>query len=177
MSLYCILTNLVCVFPAQILWVKQRYGDAIFTLSTGLASLVYHSDEIYESPLNTVAIRNVDIIMADLIMCHTCHMFFHFQRRWDWTISVLPIQIYAAELDVLYRFAFMILWGIVAISMALTHQDKYHMKYLVFGTLCILSELLFFMFANKIHYYWLHGTHHITAFVAQGLFLKSIKSL
>lgn len=172
MSMYIVLTNVVCLLPAKLLWSKGEWGDCLFTGLTGLASLMYHIDAIYPTILLADAIRLVDVIMADLLVFHICNYILAKKRRWDVTIALLPINIYITYIPVEVRFAIMTGYSTMAIGWVLCNMDQYTMSYMILGFLTILGEVIFFMFGNQVHYNWLHGTHHVAAFMAEWLVIK-----
>ena len=98
-SWYCILTNGVCIFPCFLLYRQSLWGDFILYLATGMASFMYHLNNLEVNFLNDVAIRNTDIILANLSVFHTVNLLclYDTPTRWNYTVACLPLVIYTAE--------------------------------------------------------------------------------
>jgi len=173
MQWYIVGTNFFFLAPAWALYKMELWGDLILTVSTGLASFIYHGEWIITNP---TAIRNVDVILADLLVTHIVHYLVNFDFRWTLTIAALPVVIYTAEVDVLYRLVGMIGYGVGTLLWVATHHNRYRIKWCLTGLFLIIGELLCFVFGNSTsNYTWLHGTHHILAFTSQLCFTKSLK--
>tara|TARA_R110000851_G_scaffold221807_3_gene374617 strand:+ start:756 stop:1286 length:531 start_codon:yes stop_codon:yes gene_type:complete len=175
MAWFCIATNTLAIVPAKILWDKDFVGDSLFTGLTGLASLLYHGNELDGWEMNQVGIRNTDIVLADLMVLHTVHLLIKSEIRWECSIVALPFVVYSAELSLLVRFCTMIAYGSVCIVWILIHKQRYDLRWVLAGILLILSELVSFFFGNKSNYVWLHGVHHVSAFLSQYCMVRSIK--
>ena len=176
MSMYfCILTNVVALLPTWILIKWGHWGDGVFTFATGLASLLYHTDEFIDWQIKTRAIRDTDIIMADMLVFHTADMFWDFENRWAITANTLPFHVYSSHLSVEFRFACMIVWASTGIIRGMWVTQRRGKIWMGAGTIIILLELLAFSLGNAEHYGWLHGLHHIAAFSAQACFVRALK--
>lgn len=170
---YIVGTNLFFIVPAVHLYRLKYWDDLILTISIGVASFIYHGNWISSNP---VAIRNVDVVLADWIVTHTAHYMLNFNRRWTFSIAALPVVIYTAEVDVIYRFIGMICYGLCTMAWVAYYHKKYLLHWNIVGGILITGELVCFAFGNKaVNYYnWLHGTHHILAFISQWCFMKSV---
>ena len=174
MSWFSIATNTLAIVPAKILWDKGFIGDSLFTGLTGLASLLYHGNELDGWKMNSVAIRNTDIVLANLIVLHTVHLVIKPDIRWECSIVALPFVVYSAEMSLLVRFSTMIAYGSMCILWIFIHKKGYDLRWVLMGIVLILSELVSFFFGNKSNYVWLHGVHHVSAFLSQYCIVKSI---
>ena len=177
MSWFCISTNAVSILPARLLWLNGMHGDSVFTAMTGLASLLYHGNELENWPMNSIAIRNTDIVLANLLVLHTVHTIVAPDRRWECSVITLPFVVYSAELSLLVRFSVMVAYGTMCIVWMIIHRNRYDMRWLALGVLLILSELFTFFFGNQSNYVWLHGLHHVSAFSSQYCMIHSIKKI
>lgn len=175
MSWYCIGTNLFSLAPAYILYNRAFMADAFFTLCTGMASFLFHGVELEGWPMMFDAIRNTDVILANLLVLHTINTILHHETRFENTICMLPVVIYGSEVDVFWRFAALCAYGGGCTMYVFTHRSYYWLRWYLAGLFVILSEIVLFTFGNQSDYVWLHGTHHITAFAAQAAFLKALK--
>ena len=174
---YCVITNCMCILPCVSLYKRELYGDCILYGSTGVVSFIYHMNKLITNFLNDTGIRNSDIILANLSVFHTVHILYFYDNalRWNYTMAWLPIVIYTSECGLDVRFGIMIAYGLTIIMYIFVQNYKYSLEWIIFGTLSIISELICFSFANKLHYVWLHGTHHILSFLSLYLFLKGIR--
>lgn len=176
MSWFCIATNIFAAVPAKILWDKGLWGESLFTSLTGLASFIYHGNKLDGWTMNEIGIRNTDIILADLLVFHTVHLLIRQDIRWECSIAILPFVIYSAELSVLIRFISMIIYGTGCAIWMISHRSQYDILWVLLGIFFILVELVCFFMGNETNYVWLHGVHHITAFISQYCMIRSIKN-
>ena len=179
-SWYCILTNATVILPSIMLYKRNMIADCLMCVWTGLASFLYHFDRLEYSFMDPVSIRNTDIIMANLLVFHTTNILClkRSPEKWNYTVFVLPMVIYTADVDLLIRVIAMISYGVVGIIYAIIHRKKEELKWIMVGSLIILAELCFFSFGNNNSYYvWLHGSHHITAFLSMASFIKTVPLL
>jgi len=175
-SWYCILTNATAILPSIMLYKRNMIADCFMCAWTGLASLLYHFDRLEYSFMNPVSIRNTDIIMANLLVFHTTNILClkRSARKWSFTVFVLPMVIYTADVDLMIRVGIMISYGIIGVIYAIIHRKKEELKWIAGGCLLIFAELCFFIFGNKNSYAWLHGSHHIAAFLSMASFIKTV---
>jgi hypothetical protein len=179
-SWYCILTNGFCIFPCFVLCRRSLWGDFVLYLTTGVASFMYHLNNLEVNFLNDVAIRNTDIILANLSVFHTVNLLclYDTPTRWNYTVACLPLVIYTAEYGLVLRFVLMITYSVLGMVYVVLHRANYVTRWVVPAVVCIVGELLFFSYGNEGgsgSYEWLHGSHHVMAFTSLYSFIKSIK--
>ena len=96
-------------------------------------------------------------------------------RRWHLTIAWLPITIYMGEISLYISIIPLIFYGSIGLIVSL--YQKKHLKWIICGyTFAILDVSLMWLGDNvyKEHYYWIHGTHHITCFSSIACMVKPI---
>lgn len=174
-QVYCVLTNLAAIVPARALYMKRMFVDAVFVGVTGLASILYHANNA--EPVSLIgdvfdhqAIRDTDVILANLLVFHTTHMLVcrnRDSRHWM-TMAMLPVTIYTNHMSLLVREVMFITYGGLGIIYAAANRRAYDARMLIFGTLSVTLDLVFFMWLGQTYeelYYWYHGTHHIFGFL------------
>ena len=174
MSWYCIGTNLLSAAPAYELITRGDYTDAIITCCTGMASFLFHGEELHDWNMKFIAIRNTDVIMANVTIILTINYLLWRNRRFEIVLWVLPALIYLAELSIFVRFLCTGVYALFCIGMVMKNRQEYIMHYFVGGCIIIAVDVTCFIYGNKLQYEWLHGTHHVCAFTSQYLFLRSI---
>ena len=173
MSWYCIGTNLLSAAPAYELITRGDYTDAIITCCTGMASFLFHGEELHDWNMKFIAIRNTDVIMANVTIILTINYLLWRNRRFEIVLWVLPALIYLAELSIFVRFLCTGVYALLCIGMVMKNRQEYIMHYFVGGCIIIAIDVICFIYGNKLQYEWLHGTHHVCAFTSQYLFLCS----
>tara|TARA_R110002074_G_scaffold134675_1_gene278851 strand:- start:149 stop:697 length:549 start_codon:yes stop_codon:yes gene_type:complete len=176
---FCVLTNFVCTVPIIICYKKQLIIDASLIAITGGASFIYHFNRLIYPICDQVAIRNTDIIMANLIVIHTgnCILFrFSNMQRVSADLLWLPVVIYTAESVVTMRLIGMGVFGVLCQLWWLHHKVNYLWRWMTGGVIGVCVQLVFFNTANAYgeYYEWLHGMHHIMAFTSQASFIYGI---
>jgi len=168
---FCILTNVSCISPAYVTYKKKLLGETVFTLSTGISSVLYHGMELYDWGINRVAIRNTDVILSFLLVCHTAHCITISSRRWDATISVLPLVIFGCEMDILYRLIGVTCYVLACLVYICITKQSHNRAMVTIGAGCAIGDIAFFLLGNQDNYAILHGMHHIFIFTAQACVL------
>lgn len=175
MSWYCIGTNAISLIPSYVLYKRNMKIDSFITLATGVASFIFHGVELDGWNINFIAIRYTDVILANMLVIHTIHTLMDMERRMDNTMVTLPLVLYTASVSVIYRFIFMISYGVICSIYVMWNYKMYNMLWYVAGLVVIGSQVALFTVGNARDYMWFHGSHHVAAFVAQSAFIKSIK--
>ena len=176
---FCVLTNFACILPIIICHKRHSIVDASLIALTGGASFIYHFNRLIYPICDQVAIRNTDIIMANLIVIHTgnCILFrFGGAQRMSADLLWLPVIIYTAESAVTLRLIGMGVFGVGCQIWWMCHVGLYRWGWMALGALGISAQLAFFNTANgyEEYYPWFHGMHHIMAFVSQASFIYGI---
>lgn len=171
MRWFCVSTNAMCLLPTYVTYKRKLIGETVFTLSTGISSILYHGMELYDWKIHSTAIRNTDVILSFLLICHIAHYLTVFPHRWDATISILPIVIFACEVDIIYRLVGISCYAAVAITYFCTRKHTYDTGIFAVGILCAAGDVAFFVLGNRGYYSILHGMHHICIFMTQACVL------
>jgi hypothetical protein len=173
MSWYCIGTNLVSLVPTVEYYRKKEYSDAVITYFTGISSFLFHGQRLEGWDLDFTGIRNVDLIMANLLIVHVINYLLWYKRRFEISACILPFIIYLAEFSILVRFICTSVYGVFCVGMVIKDKEHYNLPYFFGGIGFIGVDVLCFAFGNEMYYNWLHGTHHVCAFISQLLFTRS----
>ena len=175
MKWFCVITNAMCLLPAYVTYKKKLLGETVCTLSTGISSVLYHGTKLYNWPIHEVGIRNSDIMLSYLLVCHTAHCIVNFNRRWDYTISVLPIVIFGSDLDVLYKLTCVACYAVACLLYIAVTDKPRNSKMYALGAVFAINDIVFFTLGNEYYYTILHGMHHICVFAAQACFFHGIR--
>ena len=167
---------MTCIIPITICYKKRMIMDGSLTALTGVSSFLYHFDRLIVPFCDEIAIRNTDVIMANLLVFHTSNMLLFGPRRFEVDMLLLPLIIYTAESDIIIRLVLMGTYGVVFMIFSYIRRSALTMRFMVLGLFLIICELIFFNLANSDDelYEWFHGAHHIMAFGAQSGFICAI---
>lgn len=179
---YGIFTNLTSLLPASMFYRRKMIPDAILTGVTGLSSFLYHGNNstpsVFNNVFKTTPIRNSDVVLSYLLAIHTINtlVFKKSRRRWDMTIAWLPVCIYMAGVSQYMTITFLTIYAMLGLFIALYRRHR--LKWVTFAYLFAAMDVLLMWMGDVIyknHYYWIHGTHHITCFSSVACMIRVIK--
>jgi len=171
-ELWSVCTNLVGIIPSYLFFKKKFIVDGIYVLLTSIASMAYHiiydvysikSEETY--PL---AIKNVDFIMADMLLLMLPSWIIwrnKYQTRFSIYITMIPVQTYVMWDVEIYR-AYIYIIYLVPLSSYIIYK-YWRDRWFLMGLCCSIFEcLMYFWLAEKKddHHHIYHGFHHVFAF-------------
>ena len=182
---FCILTNLVSILPIRYFFSKKMYNETILTLGTGVSSLLYHgnnSDPTAWNWFDEKAIRNTDVVLSIVLLFYVANMAISHAINKKilasvLTTAMLPIAIYTTESSPFNKEYLLIVYGGVSMILAVIKRKRFKQRYLFMGilsTFCDLALVIPEHFDYRVHYYLLHGIHHIMAFSSVYLFSRSV---
>jgi hypothetical protein len=170
--IWCSATNLFCLFPTYLAY-KKKLDEWVLYLVTGIASVLYHIHhrDKYTRPmcnfLDYDAIRMIDLVLSDMSICTITTSLVNKDIHMMSFFVFLPIDMYAVAYDTM-RWSLYGLWISVAVLYTFFNYKKYHAKYLFFGVLSSVSELVFYKILPDRYpwyYNWIHSVHHIFGFM------------
>lgn len=182
---FCILSNLVCIFPSYLFYIDNNYFDSCFIFIAGLVSFLYHANNgDYHSKSNNIisvfdydSIRLTDWIIAYLTILNVAsYLAFYKQMniRSVLLLIKLPIVIYLTlwyfeeRMEILY-----ISIGVLALRVIynLYKLEKFKLKYIIYllvGISFNIVQIYCFTIGNKNEniYNFFHGLHHLFGFIS-----------
>lgn len=162
------------LLPVYVCHKRKFIGETLFTAFTGISSILYHGHELYGWNVHPGAIRNTDVILSFLLICHTMHCVAFYGYRWDTTIACLPFIIYACEVDIIYRLTGVIVYVICCLLCMLANSKRYQRRFMILGLFLGMNDVAFFILGNMSNYTILHGMHHLAVFSAQAIFMHGL---